>query len=440
MYILKGFFEYPTLADNSKDVISILGELSSNSRTYAKDKTIHSDLTKPGVVFTSFYSVRGESLASIGMEYESLILSVGAFIYSQSKAGTINGNPTTFRRLLLADFNLDISELSSGRMLFNGSIWMPEWIEFSYSRAGEHNRIKIWLSDESFSGQYDEYEIEVIHPILPFDDFFKNPILVRDRLLAYDFVKKLEESQALRKEYPYTHLKAFSFEYSPPGKPNLNTKAHWIVIVYGENGNVADTIKETIYREILADTTRTKEAWEEILPDLFETASEFMFVPFWSQYAVPQSDQRAGIYSPTVDPRKQLALIRNAIKGNSYTSNYVSSNYELSTNIYKSLAFGVVGSPRNHSGSSSFAKLMKDYIIVTNTSPDINRIHPDTSEWMALFSALLLAAEEMTKFTSVPQGISRIVRDDIVYASAYYKNINYLVTSKASVEELEMLP
>lgn len=437
MYIIKGFFEYPSLTDNSKDSIAVLGELSDNSATFAKDKTIYSKLDKPGVSYVGFHSVRNNVPTVVTYDIQDLLLNIGNYILERSLDDTIGSSATDFRRLLLAEFNADVSELSSGRQLYNDAIWMPEWIEFSYSKAGEHNRIKVWLADESFAGQYDEFIIEVIHPILPHDDFFKNPALVSAALKEYDFVTKLQEAQELRREYPYTYLQALTFEYVAPNMPGLNTKATWIVIIYGASGNVRDTIKETIYSEILKESAKSRDDWEEILPELFETASEFIFTPFWTQYSVNQSDHRAGIYSPTVDYRKWLPIIRNSIKGTSYTGNYVNGNFEISANIYKSLAFAVVGSPRNHSGTNSFSKLFKDYIIVTNDSPDVNRIHPDTVEWMNLFSTLLVAAETMSPHSSVPIGISRIVREEIVYAAALYKNINYLVVSKYSIEALD---
>lgn len=435
MYNLKGFLEYPSLINNSKDVVAVIGELSSNSRTYAKDKTTHTNIDTPSVSFISFHSVRDESLASVDSQYKNIILNIGDFIYKQSVNGTINANPMVFRQLLLSEFNTSISELSSGKMVSNGAVWMPEWIEFTFSEVVESNAIRLWLSDEAFSGQYDEYEIEVVHPIIPFDDFFKEPLTVRDTLKAYDLVEKLDEVQNVRKEYPYTHIRAFSFDYTPPGKPQLNTPAYWIVIIYGENGNNPDLIKEKIVAEILADTAHTRSEWEEILPDLFKT-TEFIFTPFWDQYSIPQSDHRAGIYSPTIDYRKRLPLILRTVKGNNYTNIYVEGHFELSVNIYKSLAFSVVGSPSNKNGITQFSSQFKDYMVVTNDSPDINRANPNTVEWMTIFSRLIVAAEAMTKSTSVPHGVSRMVRDGVVYATAYYKNVNYLVASKSSVEEL----
>lgn len=435
MYILKGFLEFPALIDNTEDVVAVLGELSSNSRTYAKDKTTHNSIEKPAVSFISFHSVRDSETANVNSVYKNLVLNIGNFIFSQAVGGVINSNASAFRQLLLGDFNAEISELSSGNMLTNGTVWMPEWIQFKVSNAQESNIIKLWLADDSFAGQYDEYAIEIIHPIYPYDDFFNNPLEVRDQLKAFDLVGKLEEAQDKRREYPYTYLKAFTFDYTPPGKPQLNTPANWIAIVYGEHGNNPDLIKEKIVSEILSESTHTRPEWETILPDLFKT-TEFIFTPFWNQYSIPQSDHRAGVYSPTIDLNKRLALIQRTIKGTNYTPTYVTSHLELSSNIYKSIAFSVVGNPRNKDDITQFSNMYSDYMAVTNDSVDINRVSPATLEWMSIFSRLLVAAEAMTPNTSVPSKVSRTTRDGVVYATAYYKNVNYLVVSKHSVEAL----
>lgn len=434
MYILKGFYEYLPLVNNNPDQVALLGEISGNSLTYAKDKTVHIGPSQPNTTFIAFHSVRDDNRAEVGAGYADVIVKLGEYIYNQSVNGTITNNPAALRQMVLAEFNGLVLTFSSGRMLNNGTLWMPEWIEFSVLGA-EQNRINIWIADASFQAQYDEYIIEIIHPVLPYDDFFKDPLIVKELLANYNIVEKLEQVQARRDQYPYTYQQALQFDYVNPRDPTMRFPATWIAIIYGEAGNNPDLIKDQIVKDLLSDTTHPRTDWEAILPDLFMT-TEFIFTPLWNQYSVPNSDFRTGLYSPIFDPRKRQALFRATANGPAYTPVYVDNNYEESVNIYKSVAFGVIGNPQNRGGINKFSLQFKDYIVVETDSADAQRISPLTLEWMMIFSRLLVAAETMTSYTSVPKGVARMTRNGVIYASAFYKNVNYLVVTKGSVEAI----
>ncbi|ARV76862.1 virion structural protein [Pseudomonas phage Phabio] len=434
MYNLKGFYEYLPLVNNSPDQVAVLGEISGNSLTYAKDKTVHIGPSQPNTTFIAFHSVRDDIRTDVPVNYVDTVVKLGEYIYNQSVAGVITNNTAQLRQMVMAEFNGIITSFTSGRMLNNGSLWMPEWIEFGINDT-EQNRINIWLADESFQAQYDEYIIEIIHPVLPYDDFFKDPLVVKEILANYNIVEKLEQVQARREQYPYTYQQALQFDYVNPRDPTMRFPATWIAIIYGEAGNNPDLIKDKIVSDLLSDTTHPRSDWEAILPDLFMT-TEFIFTPLWNQYSVPNSDFRAGLYSPIFDPRKRQALFRATANGPAYTPVYVDNNYEESVNIYKSLAFGVIGNPQNRNGINKFSLQFKDYIVTETNSADAQRISPLTLEWMMIFSRLIVAAETMTAYTSVPKGVARMNRNGVIYASAFFKNVNYLVVSKGSVEAI----
>lgn len=434
MYELKGFYEIPTFINNTSDQVAVFGEISDNSLTYAKDKTIHTGSSTPSVGLISFHSVRDETVVPVEGNYLDQILKLGEYLHDQAMAGVIVNNPTALRQMVMAEFNGIIETFTSGRMLTNTLVWLPEYVEFKLVGA-EDNRIIIWLADDSFSAQYDGYVIEIIQPILPVDDFFKDPLVVKQLLDGYNFVEKLEEAQATRAQYPYTHLRAFEFDYVNPANPTLRWAARWLVLIYGEAGNNPDIIKDAIVKDILDQSTRPREDWEVILPDLFMT-TEFIFTPFWNKYSVPNADFRAGLHSPTYDPSTDLKLIRRTARGPAYTEVFVNNNYQTSVNNYKSLGFGVIGNPQNRNGIIKFNQKFPEYLVTDTGSGDANRVDPETLEWMMLFSTLIKAAETMTQYTSVPRGISRMKRDGIIYASAFFKNVNYLVVTKGTVEAI----
>lgn len=435
MYNLKGFYEYPALISNVPDQVALLGEISDNSLTYAKDKSIFTDASTPNVGFISFHSVVDEIPTEPSVSYVNTCLRLGDWIYRQALVGVIKNNTSQLRQMVLAEFNNVIIAFRSGKMLNNGSMWMPEWVEFTIGDPNQANTIQIWLADSSFAGQYDQYVIEIIQPLYPVDDFFKDPLVVKGLLESYNFVEKLDEAQERRAQYPSTYLRALEFDYVNPRNTTQRFSAKWLVLVYGEAGNNPDIIKDVIVKDIMSQTTRPREDWEAILPDLFMT-TEFIFTPLWSKYSIPNADFRAGIYSPTYDPATDIKYVLRTARGPAYTPAYVRANYQTSVNIYKSLGFSVIGNPQNRNGIRKFTQKFPQYLVAEVGSADANRVDPETLEWMGIFSKLLVAAETMTAYTTVPRGVSRMKRDGIVYASAYYKNVNYLVAVKDSVDSI----
>jgi hypothetical protein len=434
MYILKGFFTHDSLKLNQLNKVALFGELSENSKSYAKDKLEYSNGTQTSlVVFHTFKdSVRIEVPVTVGNN----ALAIGSWILARALAGQIGADAFTLRQQLNAEFATKSTGFQTGAVLLDvGGMRMPEWISYTDITTAEPTTVTVWLSDESFANQYDEFSIEVVAPILPLNDFFKDPLVVKQKLAAYDLVTKTDEVQAKRGEYPFTMIKTFRYDYNNPANLSDKTPSYWTVIIYGQAGNNPDLIREAIVKEVLANSTHTQTEWAVILPDLFRT-TEFIFTPFWTSYSIPNHEFQAGIYSPTVDPRERNALIKRTARGSGYTAVYVDNRYELTANIYKSLAMAVLGNPDNRDGVTQFSDKWPQYMIATNNTPDFNRMDPDTAEFSNLLSRLIVAAETMTMFTSVPVGLSRILRDGIVYASGYYKNINYLVVAKPTVESL----
>lgn len=433
MYILKGFITYPSLYDNTPETVSTYGEISSNSLTFGKDKLVLTDSSTPKSGIIVFHSVMDENTQAPNAIYKINSLKLAQFIFDRSADGTLTEDKATFVAMVNAEFAGIIDQFNCGDIGQMGTQYYPEWIEFSLFNGTETNLITLWLSDQSFQAQYDQYILEIIHPIVPYDGFFQLPADVRETLANYDLVEKLNEVQQVRAQYPYTFQYAYKYDYIDPTNANKRTSAYWIVIGYGSAGDNLDIINEEITNQLLNNSTHDKSEWEQILPDLFRR-NEFIFVPFWMNYAVPELNYREGIYSPILDPNEQINSILPLVKGPGYDNAYILGNYQMSTTVQRSLGFTVIGNPQNKDGMIKFSQVFPDYILVTNDSPDLSRVSPDTAEWILIFADLIKSAETMDHYTSVPSGISRMIRDGIIYASRFYKGINYLVATKASVE------
>lgn len=436
MFILKGFFNYSTMVDNTRDVVARFGELSSYASTYAKDKTYHTDEQAPVTTLVSFHSVKDDALVNPDIGLVTRILTLGQYIHDRANDGFITSDRTVFMQMVNAEFGTLVDDFAFGRLVNDGNLWMPEWISFQDTQLGEENYISIWLSDNAFRFGYDEYHIEIIPPFTPLDDFFKGPIQVQQKLNQFDLVEKLTEVQETRGEYPYTVLKALRFDYVDPSDNGWELPTEWLLVIYGAAGSNPDLMKQAIINYILDNSERPENDWIEILPEIF-TTTEFVITPFWNKYGVPNRELKAGIYSPTVKPKDIVSILKQTTQGPQYSDSWIENEHEISNLIYKSLAFGVVGNPENQDEITSFYEKFTDYLIVTNNSPDYNRMEPRTQEFFNKLGTAVRLAEDLKPTTELPAGMNQLRRNGVDYVVFGHENTNYLVVGKPSLERLQ---
>lgn len=429
MYKLQGFFTYSPLVDNTRDEVALFGELSSDSLTYAKDKTYHTNDAAPQTTLVVFDSREDDTYAPVPSTFAVTALTVGQWLLDRAVSGTLSSDPADILRNLQAEFSSLIQDINCGNILTEGDITLPEWISFDGVGADADKTVSVWLSDESFQRQYTGYHIEVVPPIWPLDDFFRDPIEVKTLLSDYDLVEKINEVQSTRGEYPYTQLLARRYDYVDPMGIVSNEPSNWLVVIYGQAGNNPDLLRNALIDYILENSTHSREEWTEILPDLFLT-TEFIITPFWTHYGVPNRELQAGIYSPTVKPSVVVDLLKQTTQGPKYTPEWIAQEYEVSNLIYKSLAFGVVGNPQNRDGITSFYEKFEDYLIVTNDSSDFNRMSVRTQEFFMLLGDAIRVAENLTPMATIPVGMATLTRNGVEYVSFRYENVTYLMVGK----------
>lgn len=434
MYLLKGFINHAAMVDNHPDRVAVFGELSAHSATYAKDKTTYVSDLAPHLTLVSFHSVRDNSHIEVPLSIRNVVFQLCNYLYERAQSGVITDDTTALWQMVVAEFAGVINGFEVGEMVTDGVIWLPERIAFQCVDVGEDNNVTLWFADSKFRTQYDEYHIEIIPPLLPLDTFFNDPDQVIQDLVNYDVVGKLDEVQAKRGEYPYTQVLAQRHNYHRPGNTGITTPSYWIVLIYGQAGNNPDLIKNALIDYILANSDREQEEWAQLLPDLFKT-TEFIITPFWTQYSVPNRELQAGIYSPVLNPRKLLPLLKRTARGLGYTDAWVEQNYEFLPLLYKSLGTGVVANPDNRDGLVKIGYLFDDYMLVTNDSSDFNRMRVKTQEFITMLHRLVKVAEDYQPNSTIPIGMSRLERDGIVYIAQLFDHITYLVATRYSVED-----
>lgn len=433
MYYLQGFAKLLPYVDNNPDVVAPVGELSDHAATYAKDKGLYTDSTKyPGVEFVSFYSDNAGVRVDVPERVSGTILRIAQFIVNRAQVGSSPDNAEAFRQLINNEFQGSVKGLAVGSVVRYNNQYFPTWIEFEASEYSTQNTVKVWFTDETFRDQYQHFEIQVVQPIDNLDDFFNDPLDVKALLDRYSLSDKIQQVNASRGKYPFSYLASKDYNYTDPRSKDYTLQTHWLVLIWGANGNNQDAIKAAIQKHILTHSKQNQDKWASIFPDLF-LSTEHVIVPLWNKYSIANREIQGGIYSPSINPDADNATVRKFVKGAKYTPQWIAQNTEFSHNIYKSLSFASVGHPDNRDGIVRFSEKFPDYFVVTNDSPDFNRMSQRTQAFVVKFARALKLAEETTDTSSLDVDFPRITRDDVIYVSFLYENVTYLVATKYSV-------
>ena len=95
-----------------------------------------------------------------------------------------------------------------------------------------------------------------------------------------------------------------------------------------------------------------------------------------------------------------------------------------------------IGSLENRDNKFQLVDFFEDFINVSSTSEDFNRMTQYTKDWSILIHELVVYAEDTNPDTLIPLSISKITRDGILYLSRLYDNVQYLVATKYSIDNL----
>ena len=439
MYSLKGFITIPTFEDNVIGAISPIGELSTRSRTYSREIGLYADETYPNVNLVSFSSQDETGKVEVTPSYRDNVLKVTQWIFEQALINVFANDSSSLVAAILTEFSADLENITIGTMVTDGSYWLPEFIGWKAKNTGPDegsglttvdNQIKLWFSDAAFQNQYDEYEIVVIPPIDDLNQLFDLYVTVSDIVTAQSLADRMLRVESATNGDPYTYLRNEEFDWLDQYNDNNVITTNWLVAIYGIAGNNIDNIKAALTQYALDNSNKTREEWLVIMPDLFRI-SEFIIRPLWENYSIPNETLVAGIYSPIGRIKELTEIAEGACIG--YESTHVANVVEFFNFIYKSIALLIVGSPENRDGLIVFSNFITDYINVPTTSLDFNRMQPETQDWVNLMYSMVKEAEEMTDFSTLDVGFSRVYRGDNMYIAYNFSGFNFLMLSKQTV-------
>lgn len=428
MKIIKGFVTIGQYVNNVPGSLSPIGELSTWSTTYSKEKGEYQNTAVPGyklVTFRCADSVTGVETVVTEAEVNQIIAVVRdcvAYAFSHLRPY----DSADFRNTVLANHYETISDFGISTFVDSGSIALPEWI--SWNGVGvDGTSVKIWLSDQAFKDQYDEYSITVIPPLDDLNSFF-NSFSVAGNLLNARSVATLGDLiQDTKGTNPETYMRILNFDFVNKFNPEQKMSTNWAMLIYGKVGDNIDAIKDAIVEYVLFHSTHTRTEWEEVLPDLFKR-TEFVMLPRWDKVAIPNLTELSSLYQSMLDPVECIAFAKANIPF--YTNDFINNNVLIFPYDYKAITIVSVNGMTNVNEKRTLSGIFPDYIPINTSSPDFNRMQLKTQAWVLFFERLLITAETATRYSSIPPTQRRIIRNDALFISAVYDNVNYLVAAR----------
>lgn len=432
MYSLKGFVGIDALASASPDTIPAFGELSIKSMTYATGIGEYNSPTYAGYTLFAFSSASANGVTPVPAALVTQVLNFVNWAYQFQQTGQAAITSTAFTAAMTAQFSQVANSIGCGNMINNGTFMMPEFITWVNPTVTSNDpsaggQVKIWLCDASFQNQYDGYEIIVVPPIPSIDTFLTSATSAKAALLARTYPSTVNAIQTAKNNYPETILISQTFDFVNTQNASDRTATNWTLLIYGQAGNNLDNIKAAIQSYILSHSQSPLNSWKAVFPDLY-AATEFYILPRWANVAIRAMSLQAGAYSAVVNPAKEVAYMSAFL--NTAPANYVQNNLAVVPSNYKSLELLMIGDPGNPSIEQNIWTLFQDIINVPTTDVMFNMMSVSTRAWITMIEQMLVIAETATLESSLPAGMSRAVRNNVLFIAQEFSGVNYLVATK----------
>lgn len=438
MKTILGFSVYPSLNNNQPGVTNPIGELSQLSISFSREVGTYTNTDQAGTAFLAFTGVDEKDVAIPKAQldaYALRILQLQAWMLPRIVDGRFTNDKTIALQQIKADFDSSWTNLAIGDMVTDGKNWAPEWISGTSGTDTTDNFIKVWLSDESFELSYPRFELFADYPV-PLSNI---DVLHEDYATAkaaIDGVTKGDVATNINKlmgDHPPTFIRDISFKIYDKENTSKWQLGYFTIVGYGKNGNNDDAIYELLKADILANSKFTEEEWALVIPDLFNPI-EYVVAPDWMSYSIPNKTTEAGINSPVVDFETMLAMPIKVMKW--YEEDHIRKSLQVFPSLTKSLGLYAVAKPTNRNGQIKLKELYPDYALIASRDTEFDRISPDTQQFIYDMQTMLKAAEVMTEFSELTDGVSRVIRDGVICAAKSVNGIKFLVVAKPYVESL----
>lgn len=431
MKSIRGFVTDISRVNNIAGAVSSLFELSPLSLTYSKDHGEYQHNGYPGKILNTFKvkdqdtgtsSVLGDD--EVGLVFE-VMEAIRDYLANHAFPYDLNDLIST----ISAAFADRLGNFALGDLFVAQQESFPEWFSFT-TLASLASDVRIWFRNEAFENQYTDYEIVAVPPIDALDRFFGSYAPLVAELGAITITQSIDRIQEMKDGYPETYLRVYDFNYYNPNNTAQKTPVRWGVLVYGKNGDNVDAIKDAIVAHVLTNSTHTLEEWKVIFPDIFRR-TEFILYPRWDLVSIPNLTDTSSLYSTMADPVETLAFAERVWP--TVAQGFLQANLNIIPFDYKAISVVCLNGESNITGKEKIKSIYGDYIPVSTSSLDFNRMSIATRNWVLEMVELIHVAETTTEFTSVQNPIRRVIREGVLYVTSVVDNVSYLVATKSNL-------
>lgn len=433
--VIKGFMNVSEYLSNVVGVVAKYGELSNYSASYAKEKGYYTSNDHPGMTLITFTTTRDENKIFLEPNYLVPIMNVIQYVMNYCDS---NGPVETFRDVLLNKMANDLTAYGDnfdlGIIDTDSKRWLPEWVSWRIpSLDGGSNYICIWLEDEAFQNQYDDFEITVVPPIANLDDFFLPAVQVKHRVDAVTYEQYMDDVQAAKVQQPETVIRGLIYKWTNPLDATQTLDTNWTVLIYGLAGDNQDDIQDALINYILAHSTHPREDWEVIFPDIFRR-TEFLIMPGWFKLALEQRASIAGIYSPLVDVATDINQIKNWLSTvqPEYTRAHLDRATMTVTHNFKCVNLTIVGGPKNRGDKFLLTQWYSDYLSIANTNPDFSRMQQPTCDFANRINDLVFLSETWVAGQPLKLKIRKLKRNGKYWLTFNINRVSYLMWPRSN--------
>lgn len=431
MQSIQGFVIKSSRVSNEAGVVAENFELSPYAKTYSREIGWYQHESYPGDTLSVFKAVNTETGEPYVLPDDLVkeILSVTETVVAYMAVHSYPYLVSDLHSTVSAAFQGKIESFAIGTLKAGSTETMPDrlmWTSLSFPNT----TIKIWLNNDAFENQYSDYEIVTVAPFDQLDAFFRPYGTVVSDLNAMTVPALMERVMKVRAGIPESTIRVYDFEFHNPNNPTQSSVSYWAVIVYGKNGDNVDAIKDTIIKTILENSSHPQEEWEVIFPDIF-LRTEFLLCPRWDKIAIPNLTALSSLYSSVVEPLEAVAFAKHVWA--TIPAIWIESNLSVIPFDYKALIVEILNGQKNVTGKTDWKVLFPDYVPVSTSSLDFNRMSEKTREWLLVIQEMLVIAETMTEYTSVANPYRRVIRDNVLYVGTVVDNVNYLVAARSNL-------
>jgi hypothetical protein len=406
-YNIQAFVNIPSLVNNNIGITSPVGELSSTSYTYSKEKqyfdlpdlydavtlTVYncSDATSSGNVDSQLPMT--EALAKPALYLAQTIYD--SYEQDSSISDFVDSS-------LVGDFAVAVT----GTVVVEKGHSLPKYIKFSFVDTNDTYNYQLWFSDTEFqsgANAYLGYEIVVIPPVALMDSkMYAGYTIANAAYVAQQKDRKFLTTEISNKikGYPPTSVETFELKWTDPDDLTKTIQTEWTMICYGSTAVSPTNLLIAVRAYLESSSAYTVDQWQYYFPDI-KTSDFFVVVPFWGQTSKVSSTTL--LYSPIIKLKTAVSKVAKFFPALSETE--VSNLFEGVPVKYGQLMTAILPGTTNAASRISFAAVYPDYSVLQLNTAQASAYSESTLEIITALEALLIIAEEYNTLTyELPSG------------------------------------